>query len=624
MAETYCSPIFGYADAIVTDGWVKFQGFAQNAYELAIEQLEALQNFEVPDVPISLTYDFSDEVGTFVPPTAPTRTVPDFVMPTAPADITVNIPTLDLSGVPALPAEPAFVTYSPPTRPNIDLPTAPDLEITLDSITLPTAPVFDLPDVPDFYSLNLPVPPTLDIPTFSEVAPTVDSIEIEEAPFVFNEQPYTSDMLDAIRAKVTVMLDGGPGLPAAAEQALVDRAIDREEQTTQKSVAEAYEEFVSRGWSEPSPMLFGQIDRRRQDGYNRVAQVNRDVYIQAQTVMVENLRFIVAQGIAMEQTMISLHLAVQERAFQAMRYAREVLFRVVDAKIARVNLDYQVFQAKAAVYRDRIQAELAKAEVYRTELEGQRLIGELNNQLVERYVAQLRGIEQMVQVYRVNLEAVNVQAQINTQRIEAAKARAQLYASEVDGYEAAWRGFAANVEGELGTVRMNEVAAQTYLGRINAWQTTNQVAIDRQRAEIDGEQLKIAKLDSLLRRYAADIEAERSRIDAAVRALAADAQVYSAAADVAQAQSATADRALQLQVERTRADADIQLRRGEIAINTTLQRSAQLLEALKAIGTIAAQLSASSMSAVNLSASISSGQSNSTSCGVGYNFSGDI
>lgn len=621
---TYCNPIYGYADQIVGGGWYQFQGFAQNAYDLAIEKLEDLQDFVVPDVPLSLSYTFDTSVAEFTPPAAPTREIDEFVNPDAPADVSIDLPSLDLSQVPALPDAPELPVYSAPARPDISLPAAPDLSVELDDLVLPDAPSYTLPDAPTFYELNLPEVPDLTIPAYDIERPDFQDIDIDRAPFVFNEAPYDETMVDAIKAKVTVMLQGGTGLDADTEQALFDRARGRDDLQTNKAVDEVYNEYSARGFSIPNGVMFKNIDIARQEGQNRTAATSRDIYIQAQTVEIENLRFAVAQGIALEQVLISLHLAVQERAFQVLRYAREAYLQIINAEIARANLQAQIFQTDAQVYRDRIQAELAKVEVYRAEIEGQRAIGEINVQLVQRYEAQLRGVLAMVDVYKTQVEAVSVQAQLNTQRIEAKKAEADVFKSQVDAYEASWRGFTAQVEGELGNVRTGEIAAQTYLSRIQAVKTMNDVAVERQRNGIAIETLKLTKFDSLLRKYAAEIEAERAKVNASVQALQADAQVYSAAADVAQAQSATADRALQLNLERTRAETDIQLRRGEIAINTTLQRSAQLLEALKAAGTIAAQLSASSMSAVNLSASISSSQGNSTSCNVGYNLSGDI
>lgn len=621
---TYCNPIYGYADQIVGGGWYQFQGFAQNAYDLAIEHLESLQDFTVPDVPLSLTYDFDTDVGTFAPPTAPSRVIPDFVSPDSPADVTIVEPILDLSQVPALPSPPPEMVYSVPDRPDISLPTAPDVTVVLDELVVPEMDPYTLPDVPTFYELDLPEPPTIVIPEFDVERPEFQEVVIDNAPFVFNEVPYDETQLDVIKAKVNVMLQGGTGLDAATEQALFDRARGRDDILTDKAVSEVYEEFASRGFSEPDGRVFNRLNRARQDAQNRQATSGREIYIQAQTVEIENLRFAIAQGIALEQVSISLHLAVQERAFQTLRYASEAAIQIINAQIAKANLQATIYQVEASVYRDRIAAELAKAEVYKAEIDAQRLIGEINQQLVQRYVAQLSAINTMAEIYRTTLEGVRVQAEINTQRIEAKKAEAQVFVAQVQGYEAAWRGFAAQVEGELGTVRMSEVAAQTYLARINGVQVMNTVAVERQRSAIAVEALKISKLEATLRKYGADIEAERTRVNAAVASLQADAAVYSAGASVAQAQSATADRALQLNLERTRADVDIQMRRGEITINQTRDRSSLLLEALRSAGNIAAQLSASSMSAVNLSASISSSQGNSTSCNTSYSLSGDI
>lgn len=622
-SNAFCPPVQSYADNIVATGWNTFQGFAREAYGIAIAQLRALHAFDVPNVALELSYDLSGNGIDFSPPSPPTRTISAFTLPTFPPEPTITIPTLDLSGIGAVPAAPDAVVFSPPARPNVSLPTAPDTTIAFDSIIFPNAPTLNLPTLASFYAITLPNIPDITIPTFNVVEPVFDTLVAPESAFTFNETPYSSVLMDSVKSKLGSMLLGGTGLPAAVEQALFDRARGREDDIAAKAVQEAYDEFATKGWEEPNGILASRVMRVRQENQNKASSLSRDIYIQAQTVEIENIRFAVTQGIALESLLVNLHMAVQERAFLVAKFALEAVLRVFDAQVAKANLQVVIYQAKAAVFRDRIQAELAKAELYKAQIDGQRLIGEINQQLVARYEAQLRALTVTVDIYRASLEAVKTRVEMNTQKIEAKRAEVEVFASQVNAYEATWRGYAAQVEGELGVVKANEVSVQAFLGRVQGWSTQNTVALERQKAQLAGEELKISKAELTIKGLIAQIEGQKDRIQAEATALGAEATVYEAGGQIAQMASAAADRALQTKIERNSKDAELQLKRGEIVLQTVLERSKQLLEALKSIGTISAQLAAASMSAVNLSAGITSSEGNSSSCQTSYSFSGE-
>lgn len=622
-SNAFCPPVQSYADNIVATGWATFQTYAREAYNLAITQLRALHSFDVPEVGLELSYDLSGDTVDFSPPTAPTRTISAFTLPTFPPEPTITIPTLDLSGVTALPDAPTTVVFSPPARPDIDLPLAPDTTIVFDEIIFPSEPTLNLPTLEDFYDLNLPDAPTITIPAYDVEEPDFDELIAPESAFTFNEIPYDSALLAAIQAKLATMMQGGTGLPAAVEQALFDRARGREDEIAAKAVMEAYDEFATKGWEEPNGILANRVMRVRQENQNKVSSLSRDVYIQAQTVEIENVRFAVTQGIALEQVLVNLHMVVQERAFLVAKFGLEAVLRIFDAQVAKANLQVVIYQAKAAVFRDRVQAELAKAELYKAQIDAQRLIGEINQQLVQRYEAQLRALQVSVDIYRASLEAVKTRVEMNTQKIEAKRAEVQMFASQVDAYEAQWRGYGAQVEGELGVVKAGEVAVQAYLGRIQGYSIQNTVALERQKAQLAAEELKITKADLTLRGLLGFIEGQKARILSEATALGAEASVYEAGGKIAEMASAAGDRSLRVKIERNSKDAELQLRRGEIILQTVMQRSQQLLEALKSIGAISSQLAAASMSAVNLSAGISSSEQNNASCHTNYAFSGE-
>jgi hypothetical protein len=284
----------------------------------------------------------------------------------------------------------------------------------------------------------------------------------------------------------------------------------------------------------------------------------------------------------------------------------------------------QLYTADAQVYRDQIQAEIAKADLYKTQLEGELAKGQVNEQSIRLYEAQLQGIRTMEEIYKTTVDAIVAKGQLNAQRLDEKRLLVQTYSEQVNAYTAVWQGFNAQVEGELGNLKAAQMATDRFATLTSAWQTQNNVAVARLGASISTENLKLQQGAQLMQTFLGQIQAESARVDGESKALGAEASVYAAAGEVAQANSAAQDRALQTQIAEINADAQLQLKRADLAINSSIQQAGLLIESMKSMGNTAAQLAAAAMSAVNLSATLSSASANSSSCSQSCNFCGEL
>ena len=471
-------------------------------------------------------------------------------------------------------------------------------------------------------------------PFYKNLAQHFFQMDFKRADFITLHTPLTDktrNILDAA-ALARAWLGLGHarrsmGLPeylAAIEQALFDRGRDRLDKTATKLVGEVTDEWASRGCTEPPGALTRRVFEARQQNQDAQASLSRDVLINAKQIEVENLRFTVTQGIALEQVLIGLHGATQDRALLAARTTVELEIALFNARVALFNADSQNYGIEAQVYRDRIQGELAKAEVYKAQIDGQRAIGEINKALVEQYEAQARSVLALVDIYKARVDAIKVRSEINVQRIEAKRAEVAVYGAQIDAYEAEWRGYAASVEARLGVVKGNEILVDSYLGRVNAWRSRRESSVEVLRAEVGVEDLKLRRFEARMRGFLGELEGQRTKLAAQANAAQARTAVYSAQGAMAQAQSAARDRAFQLNLEKGRTSAELQLKNAEIHVNQLVQLSAQILAKLQTIAQVSGQLAASSFSAVNLGASMSDSASNSSSCGTSISYSGEI
>lgn len=622
--SSYCTPPGDLAGNIVSNGYNTFVNLAQQTYNLALQATNALGGYTIQPVTFNADFRFDEALTNFVRPTRPEIDFSKFEIsvPALP-----NAPTRFDTGDVSFDAAPTF-DVAPPELRQIQAPTTPNIVAPGDAPrflapVMPDAPVYDLPALPTLETLDLPPVPTIQIPLFSATRPEDDIPDFTES-WSFEPQAYVSQMLDTVKSRLGQMLAGGTGLPPEIERAIFERGRARLDEEGARAVQEAYDEFGARGFTEPNGMLAARVERVRQNTRNQAAEVVRDVIIRAKDVEIENLRFAVQQGIALETVLSNLHLEEQRLLLAAAQFIRDSAVSVLNAKISLFNARLQGYQTDAQVYAERVRGELAKAEVYRAQIDGERARGEINQQRVALYSEQVRTVGVLADVYRSQVQAVQAEVEANTTQIEGYRAEVQAYSERWRAHVSEWDGYRAAVEAEGRRADVYGTMAQTFATRVQAWDRQQQTKLDRERLRIaqHGQSLQVWEAD--LRRVLAVLQSEQARVGAVAQGASAVAQLYGADASVASAESAANDRKFELGLQRERAIVDTELQAAQSRIQENIQLLTLLGRARETMAQVFSQLTASTMAAVNFSASVGSSTSQSSGCSTSFNFSGEI
>lgn len=622
---TFC-PSDGTDPAVlfVSGGYEKFMNLVNSSYSLAIGAAGSLGGFRVQPVAFSANFDFNEALREFVRPTRPEIDTTAFTLrlpqlPAAPANFEAG--EIALTPAPEFTAQEPALNFIPrPDALNISPPR--DAPVVRAPV-LPEAPDLDLPPLPTLEALNLPAVPNIQLPAFTSSAPMFDIGEINET-WSFSPEAYVSDLLDRVRGRIGTMLEGGTGLPAAIERALFERSRSRLDEEGTRAVQEAVDEFGARGFSEPNGMLANRIERVRQQVQNRAADLNRDITIQVHNVEIENLRFAVSQGIALETAFAGLQLEEQRLLLAAAQFQRDSAIAVLNARIAVFNARLQAYQTEAQVFAERIRGELAKAEVYRAQIEGERARGEINEQRVRVYAEQVRSVQVLAEVYRTRVQGVQAEAETNRQIIDGYRAEVEAYGERWQAYRAEWDGYRAAVDAEGRRADVYGSLVQAYGARVQAWDREQNTRFERERLRISQHDQRIRTWDAELRQALAYIQGETARVGAEAQRANAVAQLYAADGSIAQAESAAHDRSFELGLRREEAEVNTQLRAAEIRIQEAIQLLTLLQRTRETEATVLSQISASVMSAVNFSASVGSSRGQSNNCSTNYSFNGEI
>lgn len=609
--------VYGQVLNVMGDMW----GNAQTAFNVSLDALQELGHLDLHPIGVGVHFNPDTDLWRVLRPVGPLD--PNIVWDPD-GNLVPSPPDIDTGPDPAFVAPPTFTAVEPiiPDRTGPGPLTAvpPDGPPPLFDIEVPDAPDVVIPDFPLLREIVLPEVPLIVIPDFQGVRPDFNLV----APgnnFGFNVEEYTSTLATAISAKLQVMLNGDVGLPSAAVAQMRDRLYSALDTLDARAQQEAVEQFASRGFPQPNGTLNRNLVAVRQDAQDKRAAAARDIFLKDIDIAIENLRFAVSNGIAWETQLQNNFVAIQAQMIDVAKFSMTIAIEVFNAQVALANLELQMYQADASVYRDLIQAELAKIELYKGQLEGQKLIGELNLQDVQVFEARVKAIFSIVELYKAEIDGAKAKADINVAITQAFVAQVSAYSERVKAYDSEWNAFAKQLDADLSKYRQYELATQVFANRIKIWSDTNTNLIDQKRLRISDKELDLKAYDARLEQLRTVLTSEVQRIQAEVSIFQARIEKYKTDGQIEAVISEGNGRIFQLAVTQEAERVQTELKNAEIQITQATELTKVLVGAKQAIAQIGAQLAAGFASAMSVHAGISSSLSQSLGCETRFNYS---
>lgn len=606
------------AQDLVQSGFSTANSYASEAYDKASAFLDDIVGIadnlgQLPPIDVDMQPVFAT-ISPYEAPVKPDATTLDPNFAVAPTEPTISdVAPLDIGNAPNFTAVmPAIDTNIPlPADLSATVPTAPDLT----PIAIPADPNVVLPDVPTLLGINIPTAPSIELPEFVAVLPDAPS-DASVVPFSFTEPAYGDTLLDAVKARLYAFVNGdSTGIDPDVEAAIWDRARDREYQTGQTGVEEISRGFASKGFTQPQGAMLTRLSAAYQGIRNKVSGFSRDVAIKQADLEQENRKAAFTNTIQLEGQLLTYSNNIANRAFEVAKFASEVGITLFNARVAMYNANIQAYVATATVFKARLEAELAKLEIFKTELEGQKLIGELNLQNVQIYKERVSAALAEIEVFKAKLSAVELVTKVDANRIEAFKSTVGAYGEQVRAKASEYDMFATRVKAEASKVDIYRSQADAYRSEVDGFVAITKSKIEQQAAEIKYKQeAPIELFKARIAAYGEAIRAEASRLEGLTSIYESEIKGYSAEIDGESKRVEAETDAYKAEVEYKVKEASLRMEEARLNLATIQQSIQLLLEAIKGGSTVAAQLAASAMSAVNLSASVS--DSNSNSAGI--------
>ena len=525
-------------------------------------------------------------------------------LPAAPTPPTIDaaLDALDMSGldIPDAPTLPTLNLPAAPTMREVPLPAEPTVDTAID---YPAAPDFTLPEMDALLPITIPEFQFPELPDFGGKVPTLNA-EPPEAFINWAEQEYASELYDELVAKIREWLKGGTGLPPEVEDALFSRARERDSKETERAVQAAFTDWAARGFTMPPGMLAAQVNAAREEGRLKAAELNRDILIEAAKWEIENIRFAVQQGIALEQLSQNLWENTLKRLFEVARFNAEAMMNAFNAKIALFNAQMQGFEALVTLYKTRLDAALAKLTAYKTMIEAQQAIGQLNQQKVEIFKAKLQGVQVSAEIFSTLMRGAEIRANVIAKEYDAYRTRIQAYAEQIGAEKVKFDAYKAQVEGETAKANMFESSTRAYAEVVRAIGTKADVMMKQQQLRLDNARLKIQAFEAEVSGFKARTDAALTLMKHEVDTFQAQVQAWQAGANVTMSEAEMQSRFAESRSRTNIAYIEAKLHKYQAEVQMAMQSASLALEKLKVIGQYATQMAAGAMSAYHISNSL--------------------
>lgn len=603
------------AQELVSNGFTTAQDFATQAFNNATQFMSELRSTStqiaaLPTITVDLP-SLDGQIGDFVAPTQPVRPTADMNLPAAPSEPAIgNVSPLTVPDAPDFTAAPPSLNLPAAPAPlTASLPVAPELH----AVTIPSSPDFELPEVPTLVGISVPTAPLLNLPVFRAVLP--DSPLAPAYIFDFAEERYTSTLLTKLRTLLESWIDGqATGIPAAVEAAIWERARKRELAAATRKVLEQTRTFTRNGFTRPPGALAVGIDAALQESQDALISNSREVMIKQAEMEQSNRRFAIEQSWKVEEGLIQYTGQIATRALEAAKYAQQIGIDIYRETVAKYRAEIEAYVAHVEVFKAELQGELAKLDAFKAEIEAQRLIGTLNEQLVNVYRARIEGVKGIVEIFRAEVEAANTQALVNKTTIEAFAAQVGAYAELVRAKAAEYQGYATQVQAEVSRTEVFTAQAQAYAAQVQGYKAGVEAQAEGKRIELEiatRTPLEIFKARTeVFRNLAA---AEGTRVDAIAKMYGADAAMFDSLVkgEIGRIEGQSAQ--LKAETDMAVASGNLRIEAAKANVEMLAQRVNLLIEAIRGGAQVAAQLAAAALSSVNLSAQVGDHVSNASS-----------
>ena len=539
-------------------------------------------------------------------PTAPAVTPIVWQTPSAPpifnTTLTVDGLFPSFTTAPPVLIFPTPPTYSAvaPTNPTVNLPkTYPTINVKKEQLSLPTPPSLMSLATYTYQGGDLPVIDAT-IPTLQLVAPSL-------VPYTAPKLPYTDTLLSTVQATLMDRIKSGTntGLPPAVEQALWDRAREKEMIASSDAIAEL-ERMESLGYAFPPGVYINARLKIQTDmGYKSMG-LSREISITQAQLIQKTITEAIGQAVDVEKMLVDYTNKVEQLTFESCKYATEAGIEIYNAQVKKYEVLIEAYKAKIAYFDAQIREQEAAVKIYQTEIEAEKLKSDMNTALVQQYEIMAKVVEINVDIYKAELEAVKIQADIQ-------KIIVEIYGEQVKAYGANVNAFTAQVEAYRAQLQSAQTQEQVYKTQVDAYAAQVEAIKAQIEAKVDVLKANVAGNGVAWEGYKALAVALSEEAKAISLSNSATAEIYKSVVSGTSSYNETLTKQWNVTLEQAERVAEVGVSAAKANAELYMTTRSLALDASKVGATVSAQMGSAAIGAINWSTHYTYGTNNSTS-----------
>ena len=458
-----------------------------------------------------------------------------------------------------------------------------------------------------------------DEPEFEGTRPGIDV-------FAWTDRTYTERFLPKVITAINDVLTDGIGLPAGVETALYDRARAREEQIAQRAIKDSFGVFAARGFGMPPGMQAAMTKKVIDENQLKLREFNQAVFIKRVEWELEQFKFAVQQGIAVEQMSFEVFKFGTQLAFEAAKQRLDMELKIFDAYVKLYEGAVAMYKARGEVYQARVSAAAKEIEALKVDADIEGLKVQNNRAEVDAYVAGFEAVKADAQAYITQLEIAKLYEERNKQLIDVHRAKVQMW----EAYLGAEK---TRVDSEIAVLQAQRMKGEIYNSELSAYNTYVQSLAQKAQSmsalaqgyvgagDMETKWHEIDQFQNKLQlQY--DIATEEAKAQAEMRGLKYVDFLSTQSSEQIRTQLATVEAQARVDVQRWEAEAKTIDRKNTQAVEAHRMK----IEAYKMAAEAASRALQGALSTLHFSENLSGSASNgfSASRSVGYSYSGDV
>ncbi len=360
-------------------------------------------------------------------------------------------------------------------RPSISItPKTVNTSITLR--TVGSAPTFNDSELVDIPDETYSPPSFIDLPTVDTSLLVPGTAPTASSPVVsWSSTGFTSDLYADILARLVADLQSGAtGLSSAVEQAIIDRAITRNQAANAARYNKLDSDLRARRLSMPSGALAAALVDFSAEITRQETDVSNQVLVMSADLAQKNSQFVITSAIAVEQLLRGTYDGEEGRGLDKAKAVADLLVRDFAERVRAYLAEAEAQKTYVTAQAENLQAVTAAnknlVDLYRTQYEAlsTRIDGasKHNKAITDVFVAEMQGFGEEARAYSAenSVQVDRLKALIDDARVDV-EAQAAEAKAVIDAY-LAWNSLNEKLSNDLAQLGLQGMASA--LNAVNA------------------------------------------------------------------------------------------------------------------------------------------------------------